>query len=155
MASDTYTVSRSARIDAPRAVVHDLLVDFHAWTRWSPWEDVDPEMERTYAGSDRGVGARYAWRGNRRAGAGSMEITRVTDDLVGVDLLFTKPFKARNELEFRLDDADGTTTDVTWTMTGRRTLMTRVMGLVRSMDDLVGPDFERGLVQLDRAATTG
>ena len=74
---------------------------------------------------------------------------------MGVDLLFTRPFKARNELEFRLDDTDGTTTDVTWTMTGRRTIMTRAMGLVRSMDDLVGPDFERGLVQLDRAATTG
>lgn len=152
--ADTYTVTRSGRIDAPRSTVHDLLVDFHQWPRWSPWEDVDPEMDRVYAGSDRGVGARYAWSGDRRAGAGSMEITRVTDDLVAIDLVFTRPFKASNGLEFRLDAVDDTATDVTWTMTGRRTFMTRVMGLVRSMDDLVGPDFERGLERLDRAATS-
>ncbi len=156
MAADTYTVTRSGRVHAPRAAVHDLLVDFHQWPRWSPWEDVDPGMERAYAGSDRGVGAHYAWSGDRRAGAGSMEITGVSDDRVAIDLVFTRPFKARNELEFELVAVDEPTgdaaPDVTGTMTGRRTLMTRVMGLVRSMDDLVGPDFERGLEQLDREA---
>lgn len=33
-------------------------------------------------------------------------------------------------------------------MTGPMTLMTRVMGVFKSMDKMVGPDFEKGLTQL-------
>jgi hypothetical protein len=39
-------------------------------------------------------------------------------------------------------------THVTWTMTGAKTLMTKVMGVFTSMDKLVGRDFEKGLSQL-------
>ena len=46
----------------------------HQWTRWSPWEDVDPDLHRAYSGAEEGVGAVYAWSGNRKAGAGRMEI---------------------------------------------------------------------------------
>jgi len=37
-------------------------------------------------------------------------------------------------------------------MTGKKTLMTRVMGVVKSMDKVLGPDFETGLVRLKVAA---
>ncbi len=37
-------------------------------------------------------------------------------------------------------------------MTGRKTFMTRVMGLVKSMDSMVGPDFEKGLQKLKAVA---
>ncbi len=33
-------------------------------------------------------------------------------------------------------------------MTGKKTFMTRVMGLFKSMDSMIGPDFERGLQKL-------
>ena len=46
--------------------------------RWSPWEDIDPALRAPTAGPTKGVGARYAWSGNRKAGAGSMEITGPT-----------------------------------------------------------------------------
>ncbi|MBT8203196.1 MAG: SRPBCC family protein, partial [Acidimicrobiia bacterium] len=42
----------------------------------------------------------------------------------------------------------GDATTVTWSMTGRNTLMTRVIGIFKSMDAMVGPDFERGLAKL-------
>lgn len=37
-------------------------------------------------------------------------------------------------------------------MTGKKTLMTRIMGLVKSMDSFVGPDFEKGLARLKATA---
>ena len=37
-------------------------------------------------------------------------------------------------------------------MTGRKTLMTRVMGIFKSMDSMVGPDFEKGLAKLKAVA---
>lgn len=150
--ADTYTVERSAVIPAPREAVHGALVDFHAWEHWSPWQDVDPDMEQTYTGPDAGVGAVMAWKGNRKAGAGRMEITDVTPTSVVVDLQFLKPFKAHNTTSFTLaPEGDGT--KVTWTMVGPKTFMTKVMGIFTSMDKMIGPDFEKGLSRLEGHVT--
>ena len=67
---------------------------------WSPWEDLDPALERTYTGPDHGVGARYAWSGNRKAGRGSMEITDSSPEAVGITLEFLKPFKSTSQTRF-------------------------------------------------------
>ena len=53
----SFEVSRSETINAEPARVHALIDDFHEWTEWSPWEDVDPDLQRTYTGPDPGVGA--------------------------------------------------------------------------------------------------
>ena len=150
--SKPYTVTRSTTIDAPIAVIHALLTDFHAWTRWSPWEDIDPAMSRTYSGREAGVGAGYAWEGNKKAGKGTMRITAVTDDRVDVDLHFDKPFPADNQIVFTLAAVGAGRTEVRWDMHGQLNLMMRVFALVKSMDSLVGPDFEKGLRQLRLAA---
>lgn len=157
MASDTYTVERGTTSTATAAALHERIVDLRRWRAWSPWEDLDPELQRTYGGADRGVGATYEWSGNRRAGVGRMEVTDVVpDEQVTIDLHFQKPFRSSSTIVFRLDPMpDGT--EVTWTMTGPVTLMTRVMGLFTSMDRVIGPDFERGLQRLTadaEAATT-
>lgn len=150
-----YEVQRETVIDAPAASVCRELVDFHRWKDWSPWEDVDPAMERTFSGTDSGVGAVYAWQGNRKAGAGRMEIVDVTEQSqVRIDLEFLKPFKAHNKIDFSLSSGDDGTR-VTWTMTGRKTFMTRVMGIFTSMDKLVGKDFEKGLAQLKAEVEAG
>ena len=150
MASE-FTVERDRTIAAPVDRVRALITDFHRWRQWSPWEDVDPQLHRAYSGPDAGEGARYAWNGNRKAGAGSMEITRVTDGEVVVDLEFLKPFKAKNVTTFLLEP-QGDSTRVTWRMTGERPLMMRLMGPLINMDKLVGKDFEKGLARLDEAA---
>ncbi len=117
--ADTYTVQRTVTIDAPPERVHLQIADFHRWTAWSPWEDVDPDLERSYAGPESGAGAVYRWSGNRKAGTGRMEIAEsVPPRLVRIDLTFEKPFKARNETVFRIEPA-GEGSRVTWTMTGK------------------------------------
>ena len=65
-----YTVTRTTTIEAPAERVHALVNDFHEWPKWSPWEDLDPQLRRTYSGPDAGVGATYAWEGNKKAGQG-------------------------------------------------------------------------------------
>ena len=148
----TYVVERITTIGAPPAAVYAHVVDFHRWTEWSPWEDVDPDLRRTYGGPDAGVGASYAWVGNRKAGQGSMEITAAdAPSQLDLDLHFLKPFKAENDLRFRFDP-DGDGTRVTWTMTGQKTFMTKVMGVFMNMDKLVGSDFEKGLDRLKAVA---
>lgn len=149
---DTFTIERSATIAAPASAVYERLADFHRWGEWSPWEELDPQMTRTFSGAESGQGAVYEWSGNRKAGAGRMEVVEADEPTaVVIDLQFLKPFKSHNTTRFDLDGADGTTT-VTWSMTGPMTLMTKVMGIFKSMDSMVGPDFEKGLAQLKAAA---
>lgn len=146
-----FEVTRSTKVDAPPARVHALVNDFHRWTVWSPWEGIDPALRRTYSGPDSGVGARYAWSGNRKAGEGSMAITSSAPERIGVELAFTKPWKTTNQVDFLIVPA-GSATDVTWRMTGEQTGLAALFGKIYPMDKLVGGDFDRGLAQLKSAA---
>ena len=138
-------------IAAPAATIHALIADFHEWRKWSPWEGADPNLERSYDGE--GVGATYHWKGNKKAGEGSMRFTSITAEQVDVDLEFLKPLKARNEVIFRLTPvADGTR--VEWTMQGERNAAFAVMGRL-FFDKAIGKDFDRGLASLKAAAEQG
>jgi hypothetical protein len=148
MADDTYTVERSATMDSPPQAVYGQIADFRKWTGWSPWEEVDPQLRREYSGAESGAGAVYAWSGNRKAGQGRMEIVDATEpSKVQIDLVFEKPWKARSDTVFAIEPT-GSGSRVTWTMTGKKTFMTKVMGIFTSMDKMVGPDFEKGLARL-------
>jgi hypothetical protein len=148
-----FTITRSLAMDATPQRLHELVDDFHEWRAWSPWEDLDPELERTYSGPAAGVGTHYAWTGNRRAGSGSMEIIGLAPDRVDIRLRFTAPWQADNQVSLVFTPARGSGTDVTWTMSGEhaggvRGLVMRLM----PMDRMLGRDFEKGLTRLKAVA---
>ena len=144
----SYEVRRSIQIQAEPTQVYDKIVNLHQWDSWSPWEGLDPEITKSYTGPDSGVGSSYSWKGNRKVGEGKMTITDARQpDRVALDLQFLRPFKSQSETVFSLDRAD-TGTQVTWTMTGAHTVMSRIMSVFVSMDKMVGKDFEKGLAQL-------
>jgi hypothetical protein len=70
---------------------------------------------------------------------------------VDVALQFLKPFKSSSTTTFELADSGGGT-HVTWRMVGPKTFATRLMGIFKSMDKMIGPDFEKGLTRLAEAA---
>ena len=142
---------RTTTIGADPTVVHDLVNDFHEWRKWSPWEDLDPELERTYIGPDAGVGAHYAWSGNRKAGEGSMEITGLAPDAVDIELRFLQPWQATNQVHLALSSTP-TGTDVTWTMHGEHVGFMGLMSRVMPLDKMLGKDFEKGLSRLKAVA---
>lgn len=145
-----FEVIRSTSIDAPPERIHPLLDDFRAWQQWSPWEGLDPDLQRTYTGPERGVGSHYAWSGNKKAGEGTMEIIESTPHAVAVDLRFLKPFEATNITRFDLTPT-GETTEVVWTMSGQRGAVMGLMGTL-FFDKAIGKDFDKGLAQLKAAA---
>lgn len=155
MAPSEFQIERSTTIAAPAADVHPWIADLHHWRAWSPWEDRDPELERTYSGPDSGVGASYAWSGNRKAGAGRMEVTGSTvPSDVTIALHFLKPFKAENTAVFALEESGGATT-VRWTMSGTQGPLGRIFSALFRMDKVVGGDFEKGLASLKAKAEAG
>src|ERR1700709_1017938 len=89
----TYRVERAVSIEAPAPVVFAQLDDFKAWKAWSPWEGKDPQMNRTYEGPARGVGATYAWQGNSKVGEGKMTISDSQSPVaLRLSLELIKPF---------------------------------------------------------------
>ena len=144
-----FRITRSATMAAPAAAVFAHVNDFHRWQAWSPWERLDPAMQRTFAGAASGTGAIYAWNGNKKAGAGRLTITESrAGELIGMNLEFIRPFPATNQVKFSFEPANGQTR-VTWTMTGvNDNFIFKLMTVVVSMDKMVGGDFERGLAQL-------
>lgn len=145
--TDYIVVERSTTIEAPAERISPFIIDFHEWVDWSPWEGIDPNLERTYNGPDVGVGASYSWSGNRAAGAGTMQIESIDDSSIELALTFTKPFKSNSRTRFDLTP-DGTGTAVTWQVLTPKTLLLRVMSLFMKLDKTVGPDLEKGLAQL-------
>jgi uncharacterized protein YndB with AHSA1/START domain len=147
----TYKIERSVLIKAPAASVYPLIVDLHNWTTWSPWEKMDPAMQRTFTGAEKGKGAVYSWSG-KRAGDGAMEITEATEpsDIKVRDDWF-KPMKATNTSEFTLVP-DGDSTKVSWIMTGDNGYMAKVVHVFISMDKVLGAAFDDGLSKLKAQA---
>lgn len=151
--TDYIVVTRTLDINAPAARILGLITNFHDWIDWSPWEGIDPNLQRTYAGPDSGVGASYTWSGNKKAGAGTMAIEAADDAGVDIALTFTKPFKSKSRTTFTLaGEAAGDHTAVTWSVLTPKTFMLRIMSVFISLEKTVGPDLEKGLAQLKSVA---
>lgn len=145
-----FRIQRARTIAATPEQLFALVHDFHAWGAWSPWEKLDPAMERTYEGPSAGEGAVYRWSG-AKSGAGSMQITGVTPgERVEIDLRFTKPIAADNRTVFAFEP-QGASTRVTWTMSGERNFASKAFDTFFNMDKLVGRDFDKGLEAMEAA----
>jgi hypothetical protein len=148
-----FRIERSAVVHAPPDVVYDMMDDFTSWSKWSPWDELDPKMTRTMFGPESGVGAGYSWAGNSDVGKGKMEIV-VAEPGVTIKhrLEFIEPFAAVNDVSLDITAVDEGS-KVSWVMTGKNDLMGKVFGLFMNMDEMVGKDFEKGLAKLDQVAT--
>ncbi|CAN5353415.1 K(+)-transporting ATPase subunit F [soil metagenome] len=155
MKPDTFQVQRSIAIAAPPERIQPLIADFRAWGAWSPWEKKDPAMKRSFSGPESGVGARYAWNGDKNVGRGSMEIVDAAPSRVALKLDFLAPFEAHNDAVFVLQpqgQGATTSTNVTWTMTGPTPFFAKIIHVFMNMDAMVGGDFEAGLAAMKAAA---
>jgi uncharacterized protein YndB with AHSA1/START domain len=148
---DSFSVERRIVIQAPPEKIQPLIVDFHRWAEWSPWEKLDPLMKRTFGGPPAGVGASYGWQGNKDVGSGHMEVKSATPDKVSIQLDFIEPFEGHNTTDFLLAPQAGGT-EVRWVMSGPAPYISKLMGVFVSMDAMIGNDFQKGLSQLKAAA---
>jgi Polyketide cyclase / dehydrase and lipid transport len=151
---DTFSVQRGAIMKTSPQRIFSLINDFHQWGSWSPWENKDPAMKRTFGGAESGTGAVYAWEGNKNVGSGRMEILDAsTPSKIVIKLDFFKPFEGHNTAEFTMLPQDNATS-VNWVMYGPAPFMSKVMQVFMNIDKMVGKDFEAGLANLKRLTET-
>lgn len=149
---DSFRIERSIHIQATAEKIFPLLNDFHAWEAWSPWEKIDPKVQRIYKGTANGIGAIYEWKGNRNIGQGRLEIIEAeppTKLVMKID--FITPFEAHNRVEFTLASKDGIT-QLTQAMYGPSPFISKLMGLFCNMEKMVGHKQEEGLTSIKSIA---
>jgi uncharacterized protein YndB with AHSA1/START domain len=150
MKPDTFSIRRGATIKAPPEKIFSLINDFHQWGSWSPWENKDPAMKRSFSGSAAGKGAVYAWDGNKNVGSGRMEILDASSpSKIVIKLDFFTPFEAHNTAEFTMLP-QGDATSVDWRMHGPARFISKLMQVFMSFDKMIGKDFEAGLSNLKK-----
>ena len=151
---DIFRVERAITVNAPPDRIFPLINDFRQWVTWSPYENKDPALKRSYGGAASGKGAVYGWEGNRNVGSGRMEILEASAPAkIVIKLDFFTPFEGHNTAEFTMlpqGDATNVTTNVTWLMHGPSPFIGKIMHVFINMDRMVGRDFEVGLANLKR-----
>jgi uncharacterized protein YndB with AHSA1/START domain len=149
---DTFQVKRSATIKAPPSKIYPLINDYRQWAAWSPYENKDPQMKRTFGPVTSGKGATYAWEGDSNVGAGNMVIADAAPpSKIMIKLNMVKPISASNDVAFTLVP-QGDSTTVTWDMQGQVPYFAKIIHVFLDMDKMVGGDFEVGLANLKTVA---
>jgi len=148
---DTFRVERTATIKAQPDKLHGLINDMKVFNTWNPYNLKDPNIKGEYQGPQAGPGAVYRFEGNKDVGKGSIAIVDSAPTRVTMKLDMLEPFEGHNIVEFIIAPK-GDATEVTWAMHGPSPYIAKVMGLVFSMDKMIGRDFEAGLANLKARA---
>ena len=145
---NSFRYARSASMRAPPEKVFPLINNLRTLNTWMPFVKPDPNIKLDYSGPESGKGATNDFSGNSQVGAGRLEITdSQPPNKVTMRLVMTRPMACDNTVEFTLVPA-GSMTNVTWAMSGKNSLMSKLMCLAMNPDKMIGGMFEKGLADL-------
>ncbi len=140
-------MQRSITIERSSEKIYTVINSLKNFNNWSPWVEKDSKANYTYSGPDVGVGSKMTWEGNSQVGKGSQEILEsVANEVVITELYFGKsqqPAKATLSLI-----SEQNKTKVTWKFESDAggDILARYFGL--AIEDLLAPDYEKGLANL-------
>ncbi|MDN3666445.1 GyrI-like domain-containing protein [Algibacter miyuki] len=144
-----FSFSKSRIIAAPTSIIFNEVNDYKNWTEFSPWLEQEPTATLTYLDPSSGVNSGYTWHGDL-LGQGSMTTLNVIENKnISQKLNFITPYESEADVEWTFE-SQNEGTKVTWIMSGKQDFMTKMYTAFNGpMEDMVGPDFERGLFKLD------
>lgn len=145
-----FKYERSGVIEAPVDQIFPYISNFQLGKEWSPYEQKDPNLKRTFKGNDGQVGSVMEFSGNSEAGSGSLEILKlVPNELVEIKLIMTAPIRAENLIQYRLTP-EGTGTRFTWVMSGNGGFLGKLINVIMDCEKMVTKDFALGIENLKR-----
>jgi effector-binding domain-containing protein len=142
--SKNYTVEESIVINAPKNMVYEYISNLNNFNEWSPWSEVDPNMEITISGDGKSVGSQYQWEGNKDAGKGGMKIIEKDRDRVDIELTFIEPWESESFTQYRFEETENGT-KVIWYMEGRMPYPMNIFNLFSMMKNAIGTEYQKGL----------
>lgn len=145
-----YVVEREIIINKPKAEVFEYIKFLRNQDNYSKWNMMDPDMKKTYQGTDGTIGFISAWESKmENVGAGEQEIVNMIDgERIDMKLRFKVPFEAQNDAYMITEDMSNNQTKVKWGFKGAFPYPFNLMGLFMDMEKAVGGDLEVGLQNL-------
>lgn len=138
---------RSVKIDASKELIYEHLIYYEATNKWSPWMELDSNVQTKIEGEDGKLGAVYSWEGNEDVGKGKQELTFADANRIEHRITFIEPFESTAESYFELEEeADGV--EVSWGFDSEMVRPFNVLGLFMNMEEAIGKDYEKGLNKL-------
>lgn len=148
--SKTYEVEEAIVINKPKSEVFDYVKHLKNQDNYSVWATLDPDMKKTYHGTDGTEGFISAWESeDDNVGVGEQEIIKIIDgDRIDYELRFIKPFESTQETYMTTKSVNGNQTEVTWGFNGEIKYPMNLMLLFMDFEKLIGDDFQEGLQNL-------
>lgn len=146
--SKDFSVTKEIVINKPVPEVYSYLKLLKNQDNFSVWNQMDPNMKKTYSGTDGTPGFVSSWESeNDQVGKGAQEIKSLEENKrVEFEIRFEKPMKATNYARFTTTAVGENQTKVSWTFFGKSPYPMNIMNLF--MDKMVSGDFEKGLSNL-------
>ncbi|MDI9340323.1 MAG: SRPBCC family protein [Sediminibacterium sp.] len=129
-------VENNIEIKKPVQFVFDFVRFTKNQDLFSVWNMTDPNMKKTYEGTDGEKGFIYKWDStNKNVGAGEQKTIAITNGKsVHFELTFIRPMESKAKGSFTVNAKDAETTLVTWTFEGTSKFpMTVLKPLFKSM----------------------
>lgn len=142
IAPKKYEIEKEIVINKPRTEVFNYIKSVKNQDNYGVWQLADPQMKKSYDGTDGTVGFKYSWE-SEKMGNGTQTITLVQEgERFETDLDFG--FGTPAHAYFITKDAGTDKTTVIWGIKGETPFPFNIMNLVYDMGD----DFEQGLNNL-------
>lgn len=150
---NSFEVTRERTINAPSAVLYDNVIDFKNWESWSAWVEKEPDLKLMFPEQTNGVGGSYSWEG--KDGLGSMKTIAANPKKSIEQELQFEDFHP-SKINWTFEPTADNKTKVTWKMNSDKVpfMFKGFAAISGGFDNMIGPDFERGLEKLDSVVVT-
>lgn len=147
-----FAVERTTVVNKPISETFDFLSSLETQDKWSKWTQLDPDMKKTYIGTDKTVGFISRWESqHKQVGEGEQEIKKlVPNQRIETELRFMKPMKSIANAYFTLAEAGENQTKVAWGFTSTTPWPFNVFMLFFNMENAIGKDFDEGLSNMKK-----
>jgi uncharacterized protein YndB with AHSA1/START domain len=145
-----YAVEREVTIDKPLVEVFDYVRFLNNQDNFSKWATMDPNMKKSFRGTDGTVGFVSAWESDKKdVGKGEQEIIKVTEGKrIDYELRFKEPFEATDLAYITTEPISENQTLVKWGFNGRMKYPMNLMLITMDFDKMLGDDLNYGLLKL-------
>ncbi len=142
---------KSISINAPIESVWENVNSLDDMDKWSPWNDIDPNMKKEMQGPDGQIGAIASWDSDHKdVGKGSQTIAKIeAPTLFETDLKFYEPYESEAKGYVKLEKEDKGT-KVTWGFQSEIPYPFNFMMLFNDMEANMGETWGNGLSKLQK-----
>lgn len=146
----SYVISRNAVIHKPKENVFDYIRHIKNMDHYNKWVMTDPQMKKTFSGTDGEPGFIYAWDSqNKQAGKGEQEIKKImVNERIDLEVRFEKPFKGVSQIYMTTEGLSANETKVTIAFTGEKNFGMKIAHMLFGLEKVLGKDLEITLSNL-------